>query len=397
MTRVLLLATNPGLTQKVKSLPGHEVVVMDIDQVSDIVRSGGLESLLGGAAVEVPELVIIGEGIQLGESISMAGTIDASYPDVGIVLVAEPEAQIVLHAMRAGVRDIVPPSIAQDELKVLMHRLSRNMSRATSRDVEPVEKDQSRIIVIASPRGGTGKSTVATNVAVALANAAPLDTVLVDLDLQFGDVGTLLNLKPVHSIADAFESSAVHDNLILKTFLTVHPSGFYVLCAAESPTVSDKVSADQVGHLLQQLSSQFRYIIVDTSSGLKESTMTAIEAASDLVLVSTMDLASSRAMRKEISLLAELDLLPKARHIVLNYADRHSGVGVREIESSLGLPVDVVVPRSYDVLYAGNVGESVMTNKGASRVGKAIHQLVRRIQAGEEADIRNKHRRIEVA
>ena len=125
--------------------------------------------------------------------------------------------------------------------------------------------------------------------------------------------------------------------------------------------------------------------------------MAAIKAASDLVLVSTMDLANTHAMRKEIDLLAELDVLPSSRHIVLNFADRDSGVGVRQIESALGLPVDVVVPRSYDVLYAGNVGESVMVKKGGGQVGKAIHRLVKRIQTDEEADRGNKHRGIEVA
>jgi len=381
-----------------ESLPGHQVAVMNSDQVGDLNRSGGLEGLLGGAAVDAPELVILGEDIPFGDSLSMAGTIDTSYPDVEIVLVAEPGTDLIVQAMRSGIRDIVPPSIGQDELKVLMHRASDNVSsRVKSHTVETVELvEQSRIIVVASPRGGTGKSTVATNMAVALAKSAPLQTVLVDLDLQFGDTSNLLNLKPVHSIADAFESSAV-DMLILKTFLTVHPSGFYVLCAAESPTVSDNVSGEQVKQLLQQLSSQFRYVVVDTSSGLKESTMTAIKAASDLVLVSTMDLANAQAMRKEIGLLAELDLLPSSRHIVLNFADRDSGVGVRQIESALGLPVDVVVPRSYDVLYAGNVGESVMAKKGGGQVGKAIHRLVKRIQTDEEADIRNKHRGIEVA
>ena len=398
MTRVLLLATNPSLMQQVQSLPGHQVAVMNIDEVAEIARSSGLEGLLGGAAVDVPELVILGQGIPVGESLSMAGTINTFYPDVEIVLVAEPEADLVVQAMRAGIRDVVPPSIGPDELKVLMHRASGNVSgRVKSRTAEPVEfVDQSRIIVVASPRGGTGKSTVATNVAVALAKTAPMETVLVDLDLQFGDAGTMLNLTPLHTIADAFESTASIDTLILKTFLTVHSSGFYVLCGAESPTVGDRVSGDQVEHLLRQLSSQFRYVVVDTSSGLNDCTMTAIEAASDLILVSSMDLGSARALRKEISILTELGLIPSSRHVVLNFADRRSGVGVREIESALGLPVDVVVPRSNDVLYAGNLGEVLMDRKSGGPVVKAIRQLVKRIHTDEEAAIRNKHRGIEM-
>ena len=399
MTRVLLLASNSNLTRHVESLLGHQVAVMDIEQVVDLARTRGIESFLGGSSVDVPDLVILGEDIPLTEALDIARIIDAAHPYVEIVLVAEPEAELVVCAMRAGIGDIVPPSIGLDDLKVLMGRVASSVaSREGTPTAEPLGMvEQSRIIVVASPRGGTGKSTVATNIAFTLAKDAQLETVLVDLDLQFGDAGTPLDLKPVHSVADAFESTAALDNLILKTFLTVHPAGFYVLCGSESPTVSDKVSADQVTHLLQQLSSQFRYVVVDTSSGLNECTMTAIEAASDLVLVSTMDLASTRAMRKEIALLAGRDLLPTSRHVVLNFADRHSGVGVREIESALGLPVDVVVSRSQDVLYAGNLGVSVMAKNGGGTVGKAIRQLVNRIHTDEEADNRNKHRGIAVA
>lgn len=399
MTRVLLLATNSNLTRRVESLPGHQVAVMNGDEVGVIARSGGLEVLLGSNSVDMPEVLLIGEHIPMNESLSIAGTIGASYPQVEIVLVAEPVAELVVEAMRAGIRDIVPPSIGQDELKVLLHRISGNArSWATVRDAAPAEgANLSRTIVVASPRGGTGKSTVAANVAVALAKTAPLETVLVDLDLQFGDVSNILNLTAVHTVADAFESTAAVDTLILKTFLTVHSSGFYALCAAESPTVSDKVSGEQVTHLLKQLSSQFRYVVVDTASGLNETTLAAIEAASDLVLVSTMDLASTNALRKEITLLTEFELLPSSRHVVLNFADRKSGVGVREIESALGVPVDVVVPRTSDVLYAGNRGEPFLTRKSSGAAGKAIRQLVKRIHADEEAASGSKHRGIAVA
>jgi pilus assembly protein CpaE len=372
--------------------------VLNRDQVADLVRSGGIEVLLGGGAVDAPELVVFGEDIPVSESFSMARTIDASYPDVEVVLVAEPEAELVRFAMRAGIRDIVPPSTGPDELKVLMHRASDNViSRVSSRPVAPEPSaDRRQIIVVASPRGGTGKSTIASNVAVALAKTAPMETVLVDLDLQFGDAATLLNLKPENSIADAFESAGGVHNLILKTFLTVHPAGFYVLCADESPTGGDKVTADQVKHLLGQLSSQFRNVVVDTASGLNKHTMTAFEAATDLVLVSTMNLASTRAMRKEIDVLTDRGLLPGSCHVVLNFADRHAGVGVREIESALGMPVDVVIPRSNDVLHAGNAGVTLMARKSGGQVGKALRQLVKRIHTEEEANVGSRHRGIEV-
>jgi pilus assembly protein CpaE len=398
MTRALLLATSPSLVRHAESLRGHHVAAIDQDTIIEVMQAGGVTSLLGALGNDVPDVVLIGEDIAVNEALSLAESIDASCPGVDIVLVAEPETDLVVRAMRVGVRDIVSPTIGSDELKVIMQR-STHGERSQVRSITPAVTpgDRSRVVVVASPKGGVGKSVVATNVAVALAKDWPMQTVLVDLDLQFGDAGMMLDLTPVHTVADAFESTAALDTLILKTFLTVHASGFYVLCGAESPTVKDKVSAEQVTHLIQQLSAQFRYVVVDTSAGLHETTLSAIDSATDLVLVSTMDVTSTSALRKEIQVLDDLDLIPASRHFVLNFADRKSGVGVRSVEAAIGLPVDVIVPRSSDVPLAGNLGQAVVNRHRSGPVAKAIAHLIARIHQDEEAEIRHKHRGMEVA
>lgn len=383
MTRALLLATNPNLTRHAESLPGHVIITIDSDRAGGFVRSCRFASLFDDSAVDTPELVIIGDGMPVDEALAVAGAIGASCADAEIVLVAKPEADLILRAMRAGIRGFIPPSIGPDELKVLMHRVGDTVrSRARARNAGPEQAiEQGRIVVVTSPNGGSGKSTIASNIAVALARTAPMETVLVDLDLQFGDIATMLNLTPLYSVADAFGSAAAVDTLILKSLLSVHPYGFYVLCGAASSAIGANVSGEQVAHLLQQLSAQFRYVVVDTSSGLDLCAMAAIGAASDVVLISTMGLASASAMRKDLALLTELDLLGCAQHIVLNLAERRSGMGIRQIESALGLPVDIVVPRAYDALYAGSLGEALLTRQGSGHVAKAIYQLVARIHA----------------
>jgi pilus assembly protein CpaE len=101
-----------------------------------------------------------------------------------------------------------------------------------------------------------------------------------------------------------------------------------------------------------------------------------LEESDEVVVVSSMDVTSIRAVRKELDILGELDLLPHRRHILLNFADRNAGLTVRDVENVVGLPVSVVVPRSPDVTVAGNRGESLMLAKKPGSVAKAISQLV---------------------
>lgn len=397
MTRVLLLATNLRLTRNVESVPGHHVAALDCQRIEGLTRPNALDGLLGSEPANAPEMIVFGDGIPMDDALAMARSINAAHPEIELVLVAEPNTDLVVRAMRAGIRDILPASISVDELKVLLHRAEGNVVTRLRSRFEPDEVDHSRIIVVAGAKGGVGRSTISSNIAVVLAKSAPMDTVLVDLDLQFGDAGTHLNLKPMHSIADAVESAAALDSLILKTFLTVHSSGFYVLCGASSPDVADKISGAQISHLLRQLSSQFRYVVVDTAAGLDTFTLSAIEEASDLVLVSTMDLSSTRAIKKEVSILSDLGLVPASCHVVVNFADNISGVDIGEVEASIGSPVDVVVPRSHSLSEATNLGEALVARRHGGAVVTAISHIVELIQGNEAKSRTNKPRRVAVA
>lgn len=399
MTRVLLLATNDLLTQRVGDLPDHVVSLLDREMIDRLSRLAASGCILGAPSDDTPDVVVLGDGMAVSEALTHAESISSSCPDVALVLVGEPDADLVFRAMRAGVKDIIPATASQDDLKVLLHRFERVAGQrhvSVSDDENPPAVERSRVVVVTGPKGGVGRSTIASNVAVALAKVAPMETVLVDLDLHFGDASMVLDLAPQYSIADAFESAGSRDSLILKSFLTPHASGFYVLCGAPAPTVADQVTEAGVASLLAQLASQFRHVVVDTSARLDGFTMAAIRQASDLVLVSTMDVASARALRKQITVLAAGGISPEARHVVLNAADRSSGINVRGIESEIGRPVDVVLPRSLDVSVAVNLGESVMARRGGGSFRKGINLLVNRIQ-DEHADAPSKHRGVEVA
>ena len=237
--------------------------------------------------------------------------VDLQYPEISVILAAPSTPETVLQAMRAGVRDLLDPGADPDTIRVMLERASlaaagrrRGLAPQASEHVD--NGGGGRIIAVMSPKGGVGKTTVATNLAVGLGKAAPMSVVIVDLDLQFGDVASGLLLEPEFTLTDAVLGAASQDSMVLKTYLTVHPAGIYALCAPRSPVEMDRITAAHVSHLLEQLRQEFRYIVVDTAPGLGEHVLATLEQATDAVWICGMDVPSIRGLRTGFQILEEL-------------------------------------------------------------------------------------------
>ncbi|MGR0219685.1 AAA family ATPase [Agromyces sp. ZXT2-6] len=255
------------------------------------------------------------------------------------------------------------------------------------------EGARSDVIAVVAPKGGQGKTTVSVNLAAGLASAAPNSVVLVDADVQFGDIAAALDLDPTHTLVDAVQVAAAGDELALKTFLSRHAAGFYIIPGAASPETGDEVSPQQLGVLLRQLTQIFRYVIVDTTPGLDEHTLAVIESSTDAVFVTNMGVPSLRAMRKELELLQQIALLPPNRHMVLNFTEKHSGLTVRDAERIAGAQMNVVMPRSTAVLLASNRGVPLLLDDPKDHAAVALRDLVLRIDPSAHARRRRTNRK----
>lgn len=254
-----------------------------------------------------------------------------------------------------------------------------------------------RIIAVVAPKGGLGKTTVATNLAVGLARLAPHSVVLIDADVQFGDVAMALSLEPALTLPDVVLGNAVDDLMVLKSSLTAHSSGFYTVCGSEQPDAGDRVTGEQLGHLINQLADVFRYIIIDTAPGLGDHALAALELATDAVFLCDMTVPSARGLRKELGVLGHIGIMPPARHVVLNLADRRSGLSVRDVEATIGVPVDVAVPRSALVTVSTNRGVPVLQEGGRSPVARALNRLVARFDASAPKKTFQLHKRVNIS
>lgn len=331
---------------------------------------------------ELLDVVMLGPGVPLDAALRLAGDFEIQRPEVSVLLVAPSSPELLLSAMRAGIRDVLEPDADVSSVGALLHRATRSASirrRAAGFPADHSGSDtRGRVVAVISPKGGAGKTTVASNLAVGLAGAAPHATVLLDLDLQFGDIASALSISPDHSVNDAVQGPAGRDTMVLKSYLSSHASGLYALCSPEAPGMADQVTGDQVAHLVDQLASLYRFVVIDTAPGLSEHTLAALDHATDLVMVSSMDVPGVRGMRKELDVLRELGMGATKRHLVLNVADPRDGLTLHDVQTTLGVDVDVLVPTSRQVRLSTNQGVPLLSRNGRDPASKALRKLVGR-------------------
>ena len=396
MSRFVLLSPSGEFDQKLRAAVAHGLRGSVQTIASDILPAGPAE-LFALLNQEQPEVLIIGPDVPYEEALRFAKVFDVQLPGLSLVLVSDIEPSFLVHAMRAGIRDILSPQADAAEIRVLLERACQSFAtRHRSPETQAADNGSKGLVIgVFSPKGGVGKTTLATNIAIGLGQIAPMSVVIVDLDLQFGDVASGLYLNPEHTVTDAVTPAAAQDSLVLKAFLTVHPAGIYALCAPPNPVDADHITPDQITHLLEQLSQEFQYVVLDTAPGMPEIGLAAMEQCTDVVWVSAMDIPSLRGLRSGLEVLRQLEIMPESRHVVLNMADAKAGLNVRDVESTIGAPVDVSVPRSRAVALSTNRGIPVLQESKKDPAVKSLRQLVERFNPAWRTQTQRKlHRRV---
>jgi pilus assembly protein CpaE len=380
MSRVVLAGAGEDLVLRVKEATGGDLHVLPPGRLpGDPARL--FEQLVDG---ELPDVLLVGPHAPAEEVLTLAARLDVQSPGITVVLMTEPSPEMWQAAMRAGIRDLLPPDADVAEIAAAVERAGRAAAgrRRVLRPSSETDRYAGRVITVASPKGGVGKTTVSTNLAIGLTAAAPQSTVLVDLDVQFGDVASALGLVPEYTLPDAVHGPASEDTMVLKTFLTQHPSGLYAVCGSDSPAAGDTVSGEDVTRLLASLAREFRYVVVDTAPGLSEQTLAALDRASDVVMLTSMDVPGVRGLRKELDVLRELAMIPAGRHVVMNFADPKGGLTVRDVETTIGTGVDVVLPRSKAVPSSTNQGVPILeSGRRRDPMVRELRRLVSRFSA----------------
>lgn len=327
-------------------------------------------------------LVIFGPSVPIEQVVEFARTAHASdSPPALILLRAAIDPPIVEFARSEGITEVV----AANDRQALADALSRTYSvlgifdDAPPPDPEP-EVHDGQVITVFSAKGGCGKTTLATNLAVALAAGGRTRICLVDLDLDFGDVAISLRLTPTRTLLDAAEmqsaSRDVESNVPLRELATSFGPGIDCVLAPAEPGDGDRIPTDLVTRLLADLRTQYDYIVVDTPSHFSDHVLAALDATDKYVLVTTPEIPSLKNLRLTLDMFDLLRYPREKRLIVFNRSDDQTGLTAADIENTVKSPITAHIPSSRDVPVSINKGVPLSQSNPRHPVTVAIRNFV---------------------
>jgi pilus assembly protein CpaE len=231
-----------------------------------------------------------------------------------------------------------------------------------------------RLICVLGPKGGIGKTLTTSNLAVSLADAGARVTV-VDVDLQFGDVGLTLGLSPDHTVYDLARSGGALDSEKLDAFLAPHESGARVLLAPVRPDQAGAITAEFLASVYPILRSMSDYVVVDTPPGFTPEVIASIDSSSDVCLVGMLDSLSLKNTKLGLETLELMGYDPDRIRIVLNRADSRVGLTPTDVAEVVGRTPDVLVPSAREVTRSVNEGVPIALSQPRSDAARAFRSL----------------------
>lgn len=321
------------------------------------------------------DLVIIHPDIDWKTVIDVVERYRVMRPVLGfVVLRRRMDVTSLTQALRSGIREMVDAddAAALVEACTRSREVSRSLMTPTDQSLRSTSKG--KVITVFSPKGGTGKTMLATNLAMALAKRN-MRTCLVDLDLQFGDVAVALRLEPTRTTSDALGLREAIDEHALTSLLLPYRPNLSVLPGPTRPADAEFISADLVSTLLDGLRSMFDIVIIDTPPAFNDVVLRALDISDVHLLVTTPDLASLKSLRVALDTLNALGYPSGKRQIVLNRDEANIGLTQGDIRQILQMPVAVRIPADRDVIVALNHGATVIEESPRNPVSRSIAKL----------------------
>jgi pilus assembly protein CpaE len=375
---ILLAGSDPVAVETIAGVlvpVGHSLV--SVTEPTEALRLAADHQLVIIDAIGAP-----GAAVQLCREIRSA----PSLASVAVLAIAQTDGvDERIGFLEAGADDVIAKPFDARELEARVEALVLRFAR--TKDHMPLigSGDGSgagagrHSVVVFSPKGGTGTTTIAVNVAMAMAKLEPDRVCLVDLDLQFGQVLTLLNLTERTSLSDLVrDEQALVESELMRTFALRHDSGLHVLAAPGSVELAEAIAPEHVASIMSHITGTYDRVIVDAGSRLDERVLVAFEHADSIIFAVTPDFPTLRAVHALLDYLNDIGSLGAKAIFVLNHLFERQVLKSRDIENALGSQVALEVPHDpFLFLKAANEGDPIVHGAPRSAPAERLIALAR--------------------
>lgn len=291
-----------------------------------------------------------------------------------LALSDNPSVELIIEVMRAGAKEFVPVPIIKNEFFEAIKKLVTEMN-------EPVKKNKCKIISVFSNKGGIGKTSLATNLALELAKITKENIALIDLNFQMGDITTFLDLKPSFNISYMLENlDKINETFLLSTLERYKNTSLYVLADPPYFKQADNIQPRQITRLFDTLKETFSYIIVDAEASFDGKNIAALDNSDLIMLVTVANLPALRNTQRCLELFEKLGYDKEKIKIVVNRYMENDEIKEVDIEKVLSKDIYWKIPNNYfAIMSAINKGIPVSDVNDTTNVSQSYKKLAQQI------------------
>jgi pilus assembly protein CpaE len=352
------------------------------DRAIQVVATMSERSQLSVVLDSEPDVILLSTTVEPHEPATLVKQLLELSPQTQVVLVTEPNDAIDLRrTMLAGARAVLQKPLAGDDLRHTVREVWESDVARRQRMDERARQRQAKvthgqIITLFSPKGGVGCTLVATNLAIALQRATQKRVALVDYSLQFGTIGSLLNVQSIHNLSELVPHYEGIDSTILDNVMVKHGSGVHVLLPPATLEQVEQVTTESLLGILEGLRSHFDYVVVDTWHAIEEATLAVMGMSDTVLLVTTPEVPALHTTRRFLDMIKDHPEVRGKPRLVVNRHPSKGGVDLGELERSLGMPALATLPSDGQVMtLATNEGIPVLEKNLNSVAGRSLTRL----------------------
>jgi len=335
--------------------------------------------------------VVLINAYMAGNGYKLTESIVERYPEVAVIIIErELQEDTMRAALFSGAKDVLVYPFAPSKLVDSIYRSyqAERKRRMAQHSHGPRQKrgGYGQLITVFGTKGGVGKTFVATNLAIALAQHKENRVALVDLDLDFGNAALALNIIPQFTIADVVNEVSNLDQDLLESYLIPHRSGVKLLAANAEPQMTEFISADYVSMILRILQDAFDYVIVDMPARFYDPVNPALQGADTLMLVTTPEVVTLRNIKSCLNILSMLKYPPHKIKVLLNRIESRNEIKPKDVEVTLNSKIYASIPADYNLVASSmNQGIPVVTLAPRSKISRGFNALVKRLAEARKA------------